>query len=57
MTFEELMSSMVTEPKVTEAKKTVSAPSVPVGAEKRVNMKILLILQIILQKKSVMVKL
>ena len=55
MTFEELMSSMVTEPKVTEAKKTVSAPSVPVGAENK--SEILLILQIILQKKSVMVKL
>ena len=35
MTFEELMSSMVTEPKVTEAKKTVRAPSVPVGAENK----------------------
>ena len=35
MTFEELMSSMVTEPKVTEAKKTVSAPSVPVVAENK----------------------
>lgn len=35
MTFEELMSSMVTEPKVTEKKKTVTAPSVPVGAENK----------------------
>lgn len=35
MTFEELMSSMVTEPKVTEEKKTVTAPSVPVGAESK----------------------
>ena len=35
MTFEELMSSMVTEPKATEAKKTVNAPSVPVGAENK----------------------